>query len=83
MAVEPGSPPCLHHDDQADEEKQAGKQGGEPGLPAQLEGSLESLPLIFSTDEKTMLDKCRASIDVAKIRAISKIVTSRKVWKCL
>ena len=32
---------------------------------------------------KTMLDKCRASLDVAKMRTISKIVTSRRVRKNL
>ena len=31
---------------------------------------------------KTMLDKCRANLDVARIRAISKIVMSREVRKC-
>jgi len=31
---------------------------------------------------KAMLDKCRANLDVARIRAISKIVMSREVRKC-
>ena len=42
---------CLHQGEQANEEKQAGKPGGEPGLPAQPESSLEGLPLIFSSVE--------------------------------